>query len=348
MAGPLFRFNIDDMRYFILTYGCQMNKADSERIAQKLEKRKLRAASKIKEADLVVVNMCSVRQQAVDRVFGIPLKLAKLAPGRNPKLVLTGCILTKDKRKFSKVFDEVWDNKNHLDVVSKHKNPALIPISNGCNNWCTYCVVPQTRGKLVCRPKETILREIKSCVRSGAREIWLLGQNVNDYKSDTTDFVKLVKLVDDIPGNFKFFFTSPHPKNFSQELIDVLSKCKKYSRYLNLPVQSGDDAILKRMNRNYTAKQYESLVSEIRKKMPDINLSTDAIVGFPGETKKQFQNTQKLFKEIGFDIAYVSKYSPRPGTLAQKFGDDVPREEKKRRENILQKLTKHPSCPKKS
>jgi len=324
------------MKYHILTYGCQINKADSERIAAGLEKRGYKAANSAKEADLVVVNMCSVRQSAVDRIFGIPMKLKEL--GSKPKkLVLTGCILRKDRKKFEKIFDEI------KKMPQRDCPSALIPISNGCNNFCTYCVVPFTRGKLICRSHQEILKEVKKAVESGLREIWLLGQNVNDYKSKTVNFAGLIKTVNDIPGDFKFFFMSPHPKNFSDELINILSQCKKYGRYLNLPIQSGDDGILKRMNRNYTVGQYKSLVKKIRLKMPDINLSTDAIVGFPGETVKQFENTVKLFKTIGFDIAYVAKYSPRSGTAAFHLKDDISREEKNCRHKILIKLTKHPS-----
>jgi tRNA-2-methylthio-N6-dimethylallyladenosine synthase len=154
------------------------------------------------------------------------------------------------------------------------------------------------------------------------------------------NFAKLIKMVNDIPGDFKFFFTSPHPKNFSDELIETLAKCEKFGKYLNLPVQSGDDEILKKMNRNYTVKEYKKLVKKIREKIPEIRLSTDVIVGFPGETKRQFQNTVKLFKEIKFDYAYIAKYSPRPGTAAFKLKDDVPFLEKKKRENILREILK--------
>jgi tRNA-2-methylthio-N6-dimethylallyladenosine synthase len=145
-------------------------------------------------------------------------------------------------------------------------------------------------------------------------------------------------MVNKIPGDFKFFFTSPHPKNFSDELIETLAECEKFGRYLNLPVQSGDNKILKKMNRNYTVKEYKNLVKKIRKKIPEINLSTDVIVGFPGETKKQFENTVKLFKEIKFDLAYIAKYSPRPGTAAFKMKDNIPLVEKKRREKILREI----------
>ena len=321
------------MKYHLITYGCQMNKADSERIAADLEKRGYKRALSAKEADLIVVNMCSVRQSAVDRIFGMPMKLG----GIKAKKVLTGCILKKDLAKFREIFDEI------KKMPQRSCPSAFIPISNGCDNFCAYCVVPYARGRLICRPQQEIIKEIKGAVKSGLKEIWLLGQNVNDYRSKTANFAKLVKLVNDIPGDFKFFFMSPNPKNFSEELINTLAKCKKFGRRLNLPIQSGDDTILKKMKRNYTTGQYQDLVARIRKKMPDINLSTDVIVGFPGETKKQFENTVKLFKKINFDIAYISKYSSRPGTAASKLKDDVSLEEKKRRAKILMKLVKHPS-----
>ena len=212
--------------------------------------------------------------------------------------------------------------------------------------------MPLVRGPLFCRNHEEILEEVENVVKkelnpirnkisNGAREIWLLGQNVNDYQSPTDpsiNFAKLLKMINDIPGNFKVLFTSPHPKNFSDELIETLAQCEKFGRYLNLPVQSGDNKILKKMNRPYTIEQYKNLVKKIREKIPDINLSTDVIVGFPGETKKQFGNTVKLFKGIKFNLAYISKYSPRPGTAAFQMKDNVPLEEKKRREKCLRNL----------
>ncbi|MDP1538599.1 MAG: radical SAM protein, partial [bacterium] len=190
---------------------------------------------------------------------------------------------------------------------------------------------------------------VKRAIKKGFKEIWLLGQNVNDYQSPSSPakagdsvikFAKLLKKIDDLPGDFKILFTSPHPQNFSDELIDTLARCEKFGKYLNLPVQSGDDKILKKMNRNYTIKEYKNLVKKIRKKIPDIKLSTDVIVGFPGETEKQFQNTVKLFKEIKFDYAYIAKYSPRSGTSAFKLKDNVPLVEKKRREKVLREILK--------
>lgn len=376
------------LKYQIITYGCQMNKSDSQRIAAILEKY-YKSASKINEADLVLVNMCSVRQSAVDRVYGLGQKFKKLK-SQNPRLktVLTGCILKEDRKKFAKIFDLILNisevpnlpkylfyksenslpkEKNYLKIKPKYQNNflAYIPISNGCNNFCSYCVVPYTRGTLLCRSYKDILAEIKEALKKGAKEIWLLGQNVNDYqdkikmknqkpiqlKRDKTEdktnsqrvskiinFTHLIKMVNDIPGDFKFFFTSPHPKNFSDELISALTKCEKFGKYLNLPVQSGDDEILKKMNRNYTVKDYKRLIKKIRESIPGIKISTDIIVGFPGEIKKQFKNTLKLFKEVKFDYAYIAKYSPRPGTVAFKMKDDVPLKEKKDREKILRNI----------
>ena len=332
------------MRYYIITFGCQMNKSDSERIATVLESRSYEPTSKINKADLIVVNMCSVRQSAVDRIFGLIPKFTKLKT-QNLKLktILTGCILKKDKRKFAEGFDQILRFKDLLKYQPKYqdKSVAFIPISNGCNNACTYCVVPFARGPLICRSHLDVLKEVKNAVQKGFREIWLLGQNVNDYQSPTDtsiNFAKLLKMVNDISGNFKFFFVSPHPKHFSDELIDTLAQCEKFGKYVNLPVQSGDDKILKKMNRNYTVKEYKNLVKKIRKKIPEIRLSTDVIVGFPGETEKQFQNTAKLLKEIKFNWAYIAKYSPRPGTVAFKMKNDVPLKEKKRREKTLREI----------
>lgn len=323
-----------------------MNKSNSERIATVLESQGYKWASKINEADLIVVNMCSVRQSAVDRVYGLIPNFRKLRE-KKPKLrtVLTGCLLKKDRPKFAQGFNQIINFENLLKYQPKHRYMPLvyIPISKGCNNFCTYCVVPYTCGPLVCRDHKEILDEAKNAVQKGSKEIWLLGQNVNDYNSkqetenreQVINFAKLLEMVNTIPGNFQIRFISPHPKNFSDELIDVMAKSEKVAKYINLPVQSGDNEILNKMNRPYTIEQYKNLVKKIRKKIPDINLSTDVIVGFPGETKSQFENTVKLFKEIKFNIAYIAKYSPRPGTAAFKLKDNVPRREKERRWKIL-------------
>ncbi|PIR02261.1 MAG: hypothetical protein COV63_01455 [Candidatus Nealsonbacteria bacterium CG11_big_fil_rev_8_21_14_0_20_37_68] len=188
-----------------------------------------------------------------------------------------------------------------------------------------------------------MLKEVENAIKNGVKEIWLLGQNVNSYQSPivpSVDFSKLLRQVNNIPGDFWIRFTSPHPKDFSDELIITMAECKKVTEYLNLPVQSGDDEILKKMNRPYTIKQYKTLIKKIREKIYDIALSTDVIVGFPGETKKQFQNTIKLFKKIKFDMAYIAKYSPRPETTAAKMKDTVSPQEKEKREKVLTEVLK--------
>lgn len=344
------------MKYNVIVYGCQMNISDAERVSAVLEELEYKKTSNINEADLVVIVMCSVRQSAVDRIYGLVEKFKKSK--RPPTIVLTGCILKRDKKRFLESFEHIIDIKDiknlpkilknqesksqtdYFEITPKYagKNSAFLPISNGCNNFCTYCVVPYTRGRLICRDHKKILEEAKDLINKRFKEIWLLGQNVNDYTSpsdNSINFPELLKMVNNLQGNFKIFFMSPNPKNFSDKLIKTMSECKKFSRYLNLPVQAGDDEILKKMNRPYTSEKYLALVKKIRKAIPDINLSTDVIVGFPGETKKQFENTAKLFKKIKYNIAYINKYSPRYGTAASKMDDDVPWAEKKRRERTL-------------
>ena len=344
-----------------------MNVSDSERISAVLDKLKYKITSNINEADLIVVTMCSVRQSAVDRVHGLVEKFKTIRKSNSKlKTILTGCALKKDKKIFVNGFDYVIDIRNikklpeilgvkktlrfrsgqvkntdnYLNITPKYSNKfsANVPIMTGCNNFCAYCVVPHTRGREISRPAEKIILEIKNLVKNGHKEIWLLGQNVNSYKNKNINFPNLLKMVNDIPGDFMLNFTTSHPKDFSDKLIETMTKCKKLSKRLNLPIQSGDDEILKKMNRPYTVLQYKNLVKKIRKAIPDILLSTDVIVGFPGETKKQFNNTVKTLKKIGFGVAFINKYSPRAGTTAAKMKDDVPWAEKKRREKILIKL----------
>ncbi|MFH1036937.1 MAG: MiaB/RimO family radical SAM methylthiotransferase [Patescibacteria group bacterium] len=328
------------MKYFILTYGCQMNKSDSERIAADLERKKYKPALDIIEADFLVVNMCSVRQSAVDRIYGVVKNFQELKD-KNPKLkiALAGCVLKQDLKKLKDKFDLFIDNKKYSDTSPcRNDKRALIPISYGCKNSCTYCVVPQTRGSLSCRPSEEIIREAKRAVKNGYKEICLLGQNVNDYKAGNINFAKLLKKVSDITGDFSIHFLSSNPKDFSDKLINTIAGNKKISKYLYIPVQSGDDKILKLMNRTYTAREYKKLIEKIRKKIPDVNLATDFIVGFPGETRLQFENTRKFAKDLKFDIAFVNKYSPRPETAVSKMKDNISSMEKIRRWKILNKL----------
>lgn len=332
-----------------------MNISDSERITSVLENLGLKKSQKMKEADLIVINMCSVRQSAVDRVYGLIIKLQSL--NLKSQTILTGCILKKDKKKMSSFFNYVLDIKDlscwskalnfkkeikrdYLKITPRYSNSfsVNIPIMTGCNNFCAYCVVPYTRNKEISRPSNDIVKEVENAVEKGAKEIWLLGQNVNSYKDGKTTFPKLLEKINKIPGDFWIRFTSSHPKDFKDSLIKTMKTCKKTAPYLNLPVQSGDNEILKKMNRIYTIEDYKEIVEKLKKEIPNIALSTDVIVGFPTETKKQFQNTVNLFKEIKYDMAYISKYSRRAQTEAFKLKDDVSIKEKIKRERILNKI----------
>ncbi len=331
-----------------------MNKSDSQKIAGILQKRGYKPAKSEAAADLIVLNACSVRQSAMDRVYA---KINKYF--RNKKIILAGCLLEKDKIALKEKVNEIWHPNKYfecLPLFAKTGN-AYVPIMTGCNNFCSYCAVPYTRGREKSRPAKEIINEVKSLIKKGYKEIVLLGQNVNSYKSEirnqkpeknpksknqkliTVNFAKLLKIIEGLAGDFRLSFLTSHPKDMSDELIETMVKCEKLVKELHLPVQSGDNQILKKMNRGYTVTQYKNLVKKICQRIPGIKISTDVIVGFPGETKKQFQNTVKLFKEMCFDKAYIAKYSPRAGTVAAKLKDDVPPQEKKRRWKILDKIT---------
>ena len=244
--------------------------------------------------------------------------------------------------------------KDYLKLSPEYssKFSAFVPIGNGCDNFCTYCVVPFARGRVVYRPAEEIINEVKDLIEKGYTEITLIAQNVNSYKSDDINFPQLLKIVNDIPGEFWLRFSTSHPKDMSDELIQMIGECDKLCEYVHLPVQAGDDGILARMNRNYTAKHYLNLIDKIRKTgeakklenwSPPLSITTDIIVGFPGETKEQFNNTLDLCKKSKFNMAYIGQYSPRPNTPAYKLKDDISKEEKKQRENELMKVIRKTS-----
>lgn len=313
-----------------------MNKSDSARITSFLDKKGYKSAPNMKGADLIVINACSVRQTAIDRIFGLKSKFKKL----KAKKILTGCVLKSDKKKFREFFDEIMTIKEFLgnNYLSILCSSTFVPIMTGCDNFCSYCVVPYVRGREISRKPEQIIKQVKDLINPAQRgkqrykEITLLGQNVNSYKHG---FPELLKLINDIPGKFTIKFMTNHPKDFSDELINTIAKSKKIAKEIHLPVQSGDDEILRKMNRGYTIKQYKNLIKKIHRKIPNVKISTDVIVGFPKETKKQFENTVKLFKQIKFDKAYINKYSTRAGTMAAKLKDNVSWDEKKRRWKIL-------------
>jgi len=342
--------------YYIITIGCAMNISDSERIAAYLEERDFILAKREIEADLVILTTCGVRQSAEDRAYGLVHKIKK--KNKKVRVILTGCLSERlDVKKRLKNKVDIWLNINDLPNLDKKlekkeiklslssylelrpkynsKFTAFVPIGNGCNNFCAYCVVPYARGREVYRPAKEILAEVRGLVKKGYKEIILIAQNVNSYKDKEINFSKLLKKVDDISGDFWIRFSTSHPKDMSDELIKVVAQSNKVCKHIHLPIQAGDDEILKNMNRKYTVAHYKGLIKKIRKAMPKSSITTDIIIGFPGETIKQFNNTKKLFREEKFDMAYISKYSSRPNTEAAKLEDNISLEEKKKREKEL-------------
>lgn len=309
-----------------------MNKSNSERIAAVLEKTGHKKASRAEGAGLVVINMCSVRQKPVDKTKNQISRLCHNSDGQTkPKIILTGCILEADRKRFKEMDVEIKTFKNLRKIKPRTE---YVPIMKGCNNFCSYCVVPYTKGPERYRAQKEIIYEVQHLIKRGVKEITLLGQNVNSYP----DFVKLLQEITAQQGDFKIKFITNHPKDFSDELINEIAKNNKIAKHIHLPVQAGNNKILKKMRRNYTRGRYLALIKKIKKQIPGIKLTTDVIVGFPEETKKQFQQTVDLLKQVKFATTYIAKYSPREGTAAYKLKDSVPWEEKKRREQILRKL----------
>ncbi|MFH1601579.1 MAG: MiaB/RimO family radical SAM methylthiotransferase [Candidatus Shapirobacteria bacterium] len=339
--------------YYLKTFGCAMNEADSERIKSIFNSRGHRETKNIAKAKVIIINSCIVRKSAENRAYGLINNLKK--KNYQGQIILTGCLagwaLLDKTHKNLKVLQKriglkikmvlIEDLAGFLVKPKRAKNNlALIPISNGCNHFCSYCIVPFGRGKEISRPEKVIFAEVKKALKDGFSEILLLGQNINSYGKDlkNTSFPELLEKIAKIKNVKKISFLSANPWDFSDELIKVIAENKNISREIHLPLQSGDDAILKKMNRPYMAKEYLNLVNKIKRAIPEVLFTTDVIVGFPTETKKQFQNTVKLAKKIGFQKAYLAKYSPRPGTIATKLKDDVSPPEKKRRWRILEEL----------
>ena len=376
--------------YFIWTIGCQMNKAESQRIASYLGSAGYQVATSFQEADLVVLNTCVVRQSAENRVLGtlgLLKGLKKLRP--NLSILLTGCFVDSDikglKRRFPQVdfffkpgaYSELisWAKERGISMVEqgllrgvyperdssvallpqndrkrRARNDtweapspcAFIPIIQGCDNFCSYCIVPYRRGREKSRSLGEVVCEVEALVKQGVREVTLLGQNVDSYGHDLPEHPDLANLLTElngIDGLARIRFLTNHPKDISLKLIKAVASLDKVCEHLELPVQAGDNDILKLMRRGYTIEQYRELVHAIRYRIPQISLSTDVIVGFPGETEKQFEDTFSLLKEMRFDVVHVATYSPRPGTIAwRKYEDNVPLEVKKKRLNRIEEL----------
>lgn len=360
------------VKYFIKTFGCQQNHADSERIARTYKARNFTKAKSYQEADHVIINTCMVRQSAENRVYGLLNNLAKwknLSPkGGSPlsgrKIIVTGCMVGgayRDKsgkflKRLHKILPQVDEFMPIEEVGFDHqplridKKSAWVPISNGCNNFCSYCIVPFTRGREVSRPFEEIVKECEELKKKGYEKVTLLGQNVNSYGADLkksqlkpvyvlhlgryrlpTLFPHLLAAVAKL-GFQTVDFVSSNPWDFSNELINTIAKYPNITRTIHLPVQSGDSALLKKMNRWYSAQQYLALVAKIKKKIKGVRFTTDIIVGFCGETEAQFENTIKLCQKVDFLGAFISMYSERPFTAATKaMADDVPYAVKKKR-----------------
>ena len=362
---------IENKFYFLLTYGCQMNESDSERYAGQLESLGYRRTEDMDMADVILLNTCCVRETAEGKILG---KIGELkhVKQHNPNLIIavTGCMAQEWQ-------DRLFERAPHIDLVigthnihklielirerqatsghyleadmtmpAFHDLPtkrfqkffAWVPIMNGCNKFCTYCIVPYVRGREVSRPIADIVREIEEIAKEGYKEITLLGQNVNSYGldlKDGTDFSSLLQAVDRIDGIERVRYMTSHPKDMTFAMIDAIADSRKVVNHMHLPIQSGSDELLKKMNRGYTVDQYMELVEYARKRIPDLVLTTDIIVGFPGETEEMFCQTLDLLKRVQYDMAYTFIYSPRTGTPAAKMEHQVPQEEKSRR---LQRL----------
>lgn len=371
------------MKFFVKTFGCIQNTADSERIRFFYLNKGFEEVKNWKEADLVIINSCIVRESAENRVYGLINEIDKedcrssIVDRRKTKIIVTGCLaglVNKSKNKtklkqlqrdFPAVYKFLPIEKFHtkLEPLKNSNDTALIPISFGCSNFCSYCIVPFTRGQERSRKMENILKEVDEAIKQGFKKVLLIGQNVNSYldskplinspldeRENTRSVVHMgkrrlqssfPKLLEEVAKKNleKISFVSSNPWDFSDELIDTIAKYPNIDRLLHLPFQAGDDEILKKMNRGYTGREYINLVKKIKSKIKDVRFSTDIIIGFPGEDEKAFLNTVKICEEVGFEIAYLNKYSPRKGTVSAKiYLDDVPMKEKKRRWEILNKL----------
>ena len=357
--------------FHITTFGCQMNEHDSEIMAGLLIENGYVQASSRDEADIVIFNTCSIRENADKRFFGTlgQLKHRKEQEKENFTVCVCGCMMQQQhitdtlKAKFpwvdvvcgthnfhelpkllenlytekKKQFD-IWPDggiTENLPAERLFRHKSFVNIMYGCNNFCSYCIVPYTRGRERSRRPQDILREVHHLSADGVREITLLGQNVNSYKGEEADFTDLIYMLAEVEGIERIRFMTSHPKDLSDKLIGAFRDCDKLCKYIHLPVQSGSDAVLKAMNRKYDRKRYFSLVEKLRDAVPDIAISTDIIVGFPGETEKDFEDTLDLAERVGYDSAFTFLYSIREGTPAAKSPDQIPEDIKHSRFNRL-------------
>ncbi|MBS7664057.1 tRNA (N6-isopentenyl adenosine(37)-C2)-methylthiotransferase MiaB [Pseudomonas lalucatii] len=363
-------------KLYIETHGCQMNEYDSSRMVDLLgEHQALEVTERAEDADVILLNTCSIREKAQDKVFSQLGRWRELKQA-NPELVIGvgGCVASQEGaaiRDRAPYVDVVFGPQTlhrlpeMIDAARSTKKPqvdisfpeiekfdrlpeprvdgpsAFVSVMEGCSKYCTFCVVPYTRGEEVSRPLADVLAEIVHLAENGVREVTLLGQNVNGYRGETpggqiADFAELLYAVAAIDGIDRIRYTTSHPLEFSDALIEAHAQIPELVKYLHLPVQSGSDRILAAMKRNHTALEYKSRIRKLKAAVPDILISSDFIIGFPGETEKDFEQTMKLVEEVGFDFSYSFVYSARPGTPAADLLDDTPDELKKQRLQILQ------------
>lgn len=369
MTSPA-RLPRNGKRFYIWTIGCQMNEADSAKVAAMLQEVGYEPTRTEDDADIVVLNSCVVRQAAEDKVAGKLNNLVRLKRERpEVPLVLTGCMVTKQQEKLRETFphvdlffdpsdfgrlEQVVPELTQLDddlqqlphYYMPQQEPgtaavtAYIPIIYGCNFLCSYCIVPYRRGKETSRPLDEIVREVERVVDTGVREVTLLGQTVNAYGHDLPDnpnLAQLLREVDKVPGLERLRYLTSHPKYMSDELIDTMASLRTTCDHMNLPVQAGDNEVLRRMRRTYTRDLWMERISYTREQMPEATVATDIIVGFPGETEAQFMQTYDMLEQTRVDKVHLAMYSPRPGTLSARWDDDIPHEEKLRRHQVLEK-----------
>jgi tRNA-2-methylthio-N6-dimethylallyladenosine synthase len=364
-------------KMFIQTFGCQMNVHDSEQIQVLLGEIGFCATEEMKLADLVIINTCSIREKAQQKVFSELGRIGRLKKKSHDRMIVGVCgclaqhlgeklldkfdfldfvvgthnihllpeIVFSLEKKRKKITKTDFNNPLHsLGVYVSPKNQAVsayVSVMQGCNNFCAYCVVPYLRGPEVSRPPDEILDEIKRLADDGIKEVTLLGQNVNSYGKTLTpsvDFSSLIKKIAKIPGIERIRFTTSHPRDLSEQLIQCFAEEEKLCRHIHLPVQSGSDRVLALMNRGYTLGTYMEKVDQLRKAAPDISITSDIIVGFPGETPQDFQETIDMMEKIRFDSTFSFKYSDRDGTLAKKMADKVDEAEKSKRLRKVQAL----------
>ena len=362
-------------KYTILTYGCQMNVHDSENISGIMEELEYTKEENYEKADVIILNTCAIRENAHNKVIGILGRIKKLKE-ENPNIItiIGGCMpqeesvsnMLKDKYKWVDIvlgthniydipvlLDNIMkERKQNIEVYSiegsiienlpvkrDSKYKAWVNIQYGCDKFCSYCIVPYTRGKQRSRLPIDILKEVQELKDKGYKEVTLLGQNVNAYGKDLENKYTMANLLEDVSkiGIDRIRFVTSHPWDFSSEMIDVIAKYDNIMPYIHLPIQSGSDNILKKMNRRYSTKEYKKLFYELKEKIPGVSITTDIIVGFPNETEEDFQKTIDIYNELKYDLAYTFIYSPREGTPASTMKDNVPKEVKEER---LQRLNK--------